>query len=288
MTLPPGSPVSSLPLSDIGEWLESEIAAGDPGHTAVLAGHYAIFTGGAAAVDMLDRREPTGGPAEMLQFTKFTWRVACQAVAAQRKHRAQLLVLVDDVQFVIPMVEDRRSQERLADALVSQYLQSTPTLPRFHSGQLSMHSLDESDVFKHSAARWIFSERELRIAHVRRLKELMKSGAQHDGLSASPDLSRITYTSAEHGEYCLVHSGRTTCAGGYVELLCAAQERGVRRLITLVPMRCLGPITVGNALGANLLTNGALSVTNVAIPDVASGAAAAVSSRGFAGTRPAR
>jgi hypothetical protein len=271
---------SSVRLGDLPSWLGEEIAAGGGASTAVLAGHYAIFTGGNIAVDLLDAAETGGGPAEMLAFTKFSWNAACKAVAAQREQRAQMLVLVDDLQFVIPALDDRRMQERLADALVTHYYESTPKLPRFHLHQLTANGLDDSFVFKQTPDRWLFSERELRIAHVRHLRDVLRAGPAREGVRATPDLSHITVTSEEHGEYCLVHSGRTTCAGGYVELLSAVHARGVRRLIALVPMRCLGPITVGTALSSDLLGLEDLTVINVAIPDVTSGLAAAISRSG--------
>ncbi|HKS04952.1 MAG TPA: hypothetical protein VJR92_01455 [Gemmatimonadaceae bacterium] len=267
---------SSVRLADLSRWIADEVASGAEGETAVLAGHYAIFTGGSTAVDLLDAPETGGGPAEMLAFTKFTWNAACEAIAAARAHRAKLLVLVDDLQFVIPVLDDRRMQERLADALVTQYLAATPTLPRFHMHRLTAHGLDERDMLKNNNGRWIFSERELRIAHVRHLRDVLSKDPARAGVRATPDMSHITVTSEEHGEYCLVHSGRTTCAGGYVELLSDVFSRGIRRLITLVPMRCLGPITVGTALSSDLLGLDELNVVNVAVPDVASGLAAAV------------
>ena len=265
---------TSLALASLEDWLGEELSSGSEDDTALLAGHYAIFTGGAAAVDLLDSPDPVGGPAEMLDFTAFTWEVACRALSEQR--RAQLIVLVDDIQFVIPSLDDRGRQEQLAAALAEQYLRATPTLPAFHSRLLTTYRLDDTDVLKRGADRWVFSERELRISHVRRLKGMVRDQKTPAGMSVNADMSRVTVTSEEHGEYCLVHSGRTTCAGGYVELLCSAYERGIRRVITLVPMRCLGPITVGTALGSSLMGLSGLTVINVAIPDVASGVAAVV------------
>ncbi|HYV96391.1 MAG TPA: hypothetical protein VE967_02925 [Gemmatimonadaceae bacterium] len=266
--------MTSVALNDLGAWLERATAGADPGTTAVLAGHYAIFSGGAQATDLLDSSDLAGGPAEMLEFTRFTWDTACGALA--RTRGARLVVLVDDIQFVIPGVVDRRTQEQLAAALAAHYMRATPALPAFHARVLADRGLSECDVLKQDAARWTFSERELRIAHVRRVRELVRGDRAPRELVANDDLTRIVVTSAEHGEYCLVHSGRTTCAGGYVELLCALYERGVRRLFTLVPMRCLAPIAVGTELAKGLLALDGLSVVNVAIPDVASGLPAQV------------
>jgi hypothetical protein len=95
-------------------------------------------------------------------------------------------------------------------------------------------------------------------------------------LTANADESRIDVAVPGQAEYCLVHSGRTNCAGGYLELLSEVYRRGVRTLIALVPMRCLGPVTVGTALGHTLYALDGLSIVTVAVPDISTGAPAAV------------
>src|SRR5256885_4177219 len=112
---------TSVPLKELGAWLRTELAAtSEP--TAVLAGHFAIFSGGAGAKDFLSDEQSPLAAAEMIAFTKFTWELACNAVAASRA--AQLLVLVDDLTFVRPLLGETRVREKLGDALASQYLQS--------------------------------------------------------------------------------------------------------------------------------------------------------------------
>jgi hypothetical protein len=265
---------TSVALGALGGWLRRELAGANGDRTVVLAGHYAIFTGGATAGDFLNGEQPPLAATEMIAFTKFTWEMACAAVASSRN--AQLLVLVDDVTFVRPLLGDTRVREKLGDALASQYLQAVTQLPSYHLDALAGNGLTAEQVCKQSDARWTFSERELRIAHVRRLKALIKSGSAGSVLKANPDASEITVTLAEHGDHCLVQSGHTNCAGGYMELVASLYERGVRRLISLVPMRCLGPLVVGTSLANNLFALDDLTIVNVAVPDVLSDVPAAV------------
>ena len=263
----------SLPLAGLSAWLRSEIAGAAPGSTAILAGHFAIFTTGGTAVDFLDdARVPPGVPVDLIEFTRVTWTAACEAVAAERERHARLVVLVDDIQFVRPALDDRGAAERLGAALAATYLRRNGSLPPWHARVMEAHGMAEDAILAHSDHRWLFSERELRAELVRTLKELLRSGLPRaTGLATSADRSRITITDPEYGEYCLVHSGHTNCAGGFVELLADVRRMGVRKLIALVPMRCLGPITVGTALGARLFGLDGLQVVNVAVPDISSG-----------------
>ena len=80
----------------------------------------------------------------------------------------------------------------------------------------------------------------------------------------------------EQGDYCLVHSGHTTCAGGYVELLSTLHRRGVRKLIALVPMRCLGQVALGTELARSLFALPGFTVVNVAVPNPDAAAAVVV------------
>lgn len=268
---------TSVPLGELGTWLADEVARGDAARTVVLAGHYAIFSAGAHAVDFLDGESVPPPPAsEMVAFTRFTWDAACDALASPGARAARLLVLVDDMTFVRPMIGDTSVRERLGDALASQYHDTLAALPRFHTQALAAQSLNGVNVFKPTKTRWVFSERDLRIAHVRRLKEVLRAGGADGRLTANPDASYISITLDGQGEHCLVHSGHTNCAGGYLELLATLHESGVRRIIALVPMRCVGPIAVGTSLAHRLLGLDALCVVNVAVPDVSSGLPASV------------
>lgn len=268
---------STVPMRDLSGWLRSEISRGRDAETVVLAGHYAIFSAGANAADFLHRdEEHSPSVAEMLAFTKYTWTTACEAVGAERERHARLLVLVDDVTFVRPVVSDTRVREQLSDAVATQYLSAMPALPPFHTAALAANGLGNGAVFRYGRDRWVFAERELRVAHVRRLKALLKSGNAPRTLTANSDQSEINVSLEDHAAHCLVHSGHTNCAGGYLELLATLHSRGVRRLIALVPMRCLGPITVGTSLANQLFSLNKLSVTNVVVPDVTSDVPAAV------------
>jgi hypothetical protein len=260
---------TSLLRSSLAERLRSEIDGAADGTVAVLAGHFAIFTAGGKALDLLAAAHASVGvPAELLEFTRVTWTTACEAIAAERRRRVRLLVLVDDVQFVRPAVEDRGTAERLGATLAACYMKDNHSLPAWHSRVLGENGLGEESILARSDGRWMFSERELRTELVRNLKKALRSGdSRVSALTANADRSTITITEPEYGEYCLVHSGQTNCAGGYVELLSDIRQRGVRKLISLVPMRCLGPITVGTALATRLFELDGLQVVNIAVPD---------------------
>jgi hypothetical protein len=260
---------TSLLRSSLAERLRSEIAGAAGGTVAVLAGHFAIFTAGGKALDLLsDTRTPAGVPAELLAFTRLTWTTACEAIAAERERRVRLLVLVDDIQFVRPALEDRGTAERLGATLAAYYMKDTHALPAWHSRVLTENGLGEESILARSDGRWMFSERELRTELVKNLKKQLRSGdSRVSALTANADRSTITITEPEFGEYCLVQSGHTNCAGGYVELLSEVRRRGIRKLISLVPMRCLGPITVGTALATRLFELDGLQVVNIAVSD---------------------
>jgi hypothetical protein len=262
----------SIALPDLAGWIREQIHEDDRS-TVILAGHYSIFSAGGHAVDFLGADDnPPAAAAEMIAFTRYTWATACEALANNGATRAQLLVLLDDVAFVRPLAGDVSVRERLGAMLATSYLDRVTALPAYHTDALAASGLCPESVCKQREDRWVFSERELRIAHVKRLRGLLHSGEAGDRLTASSDGSEITVHTADYGDHCLVHSGRTNCAGGYMELLASLEERGVKRLLALVPMRCLAPIAVGTALAAELFSLRGLSVLNVAVPDALSDA----------------
>jgi hypothetical protein len=265
-------------LNALAKWLRSEILAAPKGDLALLAGHYAVFTSGGLPVDLLDADPlPMHAPVELLEFTKFTWDAACEAMAGTRGHAARLLVLVDDIQFVQPAMPNLEMRERLAAALVESYLGSLPRLPDYHTRALRTHELADECVMRHSEHRWLFSERELRIQLVRHLKHTFRAGRLGSGeLRVAAAGDAITLIDPDYGEYSIVQSGHTTCAGGYLELLAELQRRSVRQLIALVPMRCFGTVATGTALASRLGFLGGCSVVNVGVPDLRSNLPAAV------------
>ena len=269
---------TSVPLDDLAGWLRDEIDGARAGDVAVLAGHYAIFSAGATAVDLLDAGAAVpAAAADMVAFTRRTWLAACAAIAAARAPGARLLVLVDDIQFVRPALADVSARERLGAALAGSYVRGMRTLPTWHGRILDEHGIDDARLLRHSADRVVYSERELRAQAVTHVRErLHAAGALRAGLTANDDESRITVSHPDHGEYCIVHSGHTSCAGGYLELLASVHRAGIRTLISLIPMRCLGPVTLGTALAPRLFGMDGLTVVNVAIPDVTSGESAAI------------
>jgi hypothetical protein len=238
-------------------------AIGDGSNTVVLAGHFAIYTAGGKATDFLDE-DPTrvSRHTDMVHFARATWLAGCDAVASTQ---AKLLVLVDDLQFVQPALPDRGARERLGAALSADYLRRTPTLPAFHARELDARGLDETRVIKSEQSRWIFSERAMRHAAVDRIRQ--KAATEGRGrLLSNPDGSRIIVRDPESGasDHTIVHSGHTSCAGGYLELVMRLHERGVKRLVAMVPSRCLGPVTLGAALSRNVFGAG-IEVVNLTV-----------------------
>jgi hypothetical protein len=236
---------------------------GDGSNTVVLAGHFAIYTAGGKATDFLDD-DPArlSKHTDMVNFARATWLAGCDAVASTQ---AKLLVLVDDLQFVQPALPDRGARERLGAALSADYLRRTPTLPGFHARELDARGLDESRVVKSEQSRWIFSERAMRHAAVDRIR--VKAATEGRGrLLSNPDGSRIIVRDPEAGtsDHTIVHSGHTSCAGGYLELVMRLHERGVRRLVAMVPSRCLGPVTLGSALARSVFGAG-IEVVNLTV-----------------------
>jgi hypothetical protein len=267
---------SALPLDQLARFLAQEIGGAPAGTVAILAGHYAIFTRGSDAIDALDG-DSGDAPRDFLAFTRLTWEAACAAVASQREQRARLMLLVDDVLGVRPALADRGAAERLGAELVARYLARTPALPPYHERVAERHGLAAGDVLRRDDTRWIFSERELRSALVTHVHHELRSPGDHAAvLCESADNATTTVSHPEHGAYCLVHSGHTNCAGGYVELLAEAHRRGVRTLVAMVPVRCLAPVSVGTAIARELYELHDFKVVNVAIGDPETGVPAVV------------
>jgi hypothetical protein len=262
----------AIALDALGEWLAAEVGAGgEP--VAVLAGHFAIFSAGGVASDLLDAGTPSlAGAREMLDFSRVTWRAACLAGARRPSPPFRLVVLMDDVQFVRPQLNDRGLSERLAAELAAGYLDAVPRVPPYHARELAAHGIADECILQASAHQWLFSERQLRIDAVRHLRQHHGSDAREGSrLISSADGSTVSVALADGGDYCLIHSGRTSCVGGYIELLSRLHARGVRKLVAMVPMRCLGQIALGTLLARRLFDLANLSVVNVAVPDPAVG-----------------
>jgi hypothetical protein len=257
----------SVEVGELAEWLAGE-ATSRAGDVAILAGHFAIFSAGGTPGDLLDGTPaPPAGAADMLAFTRTTWHLACELAKLHPERPFAAVPLVDDIQFVRPLIPDRSTAERLASALARQYLEQTPRLPAFHLHSLAAHGVPESRVLRACDAHWLFSERQLRSDAVRRLRAHHRDGGgRRAGLASSDGGSTMTVTLPEHGEYCVVQSGHTTCAGGYVELLARLHQRGIRKLIAMVPMRCIGQVALGTELAHWLFPLPRLTVVNVGMP----------------------
>ena len=257
---------STVPLTEFPAWLTSEVDS-SPGMTAVLAGHFAIFSAGAHAVELLDAAAAPAGAAAMVEFTRCTWDTACQ-VGASGSREFRLVALVDDIQFVRPINRDRSAAERLAAALADDYLKRNPRLPGYHATGLASHGLEATRVLRNTDDQWLFSERQLRIGAVRRIRErLARPDRGTAAVRTEADGSSITVSIPEYGEHRLVQSGHTSCAGGYLELLMTLHERGVRKLVALIPMRCLSQVTLGTTLVRHLFGASELATVSVGIPE---------------------
>jgi hypothetical protein len=266
---------ASVPLDQLGGWLREMLATG-PSPTAVLAGHFAIFSAGGLATDLLTGTDAPGGAGAMLDFTRLTWEAGCHAVATHPGPAASLVVLVDDLQFVRPGLSDRATAERLAASLASDYLAATTELPAYHADCFAAHGLALRHLHRQSPDRTMYSERALRAAAVRRFTQPAAPSVGITFHNRRQSNDRVMVDVPGQGEYCLVHSGHTSCAGGYLELLAQLSEAGFRRIIAMVPMRCLGQVTLGTLLARQLVRLGEFEVITVAVPDPATGNAAAV------------
>lgn len=235
------------------------------GPLAILAGHYAVFSSGGAPQDFLDGDGADAGAANaMVRFTKATWEAACRVVARAGAGKARLVVLVDDVQFVRPTLANRSDNERLAAALVDYYLERTTSLPAYHARVMAELGVDDRAVVASAEGRVVFSERALRrelVSHVR--SRIVRAGASGALRSDAGD-GHVMVAHPDGGEYQLVHSGHTNCAGAYIALQVAMQQSGIRHLIALVPDRCFGPVCTG-AVIAPLLGVTGIRVTNIAV-----------------------
>ena len=227
--------------------------------TVVLAGHFAIFTAGGRASDLLDEPRAVAEHTDMVTFARDSWTAACDALGSDRAE--QLVVLVDDLQFVRPALPDRGARERLAAALAADYLRRTPTLPAFHLREAESRGVAADRFVRRRHDGWLFSERTLRAEAVERIRRAARDGAQ--GLESNADGSRIIVRDAELGEHTVVHSGHTSCAGGYMELVVQLHARGARKLVAVVPRRCLGPVTLGAQLARTRFGATAIDVVNI-------------------------
>lgn len=258
----------SIALDALPAWLARE-TAGAGAEVGVLAGHFAIYSAGNAARDLLDEGDMVpSGAAEMLNFTRLSWRIACDVATEFPERAFRVVALVDDIQFIRPLTAERAMSERLAAALASDYLGSVRQLPPYHTAAMTARGISAERIVRWSEDRWLFSERGLREAavhHVRR--HFAARGSERAGLTSTDNGNTMNVTLPEQGDYCLVQSGHTSCAGGYVELLSTLHDRGIRKLIAFVPMRCLGQVALGTDLAHHLYDLHNLAVINVAIPD---------------------
>ncbi|HTQ80594.1 MAG TPA: hypothetical protein VMM92_11395, partial [Thermoanaerobaculia bacterium] len=249
--------------------LDQEIAAAGPARIVVHAGHYVLDGSSLALTEEIEEMAAMG---DFAAFTRYSWRLGCELVAAAlgRGQTAQLMVLVNDWQFVRDTAGTRRDSERFAAQLRQQYYERRSSLPEHHLQVLTELGLKAADILKATEDRWLFSESDLRTALGRSVAALFAAGkAEERGLTRHFQPSGdpvITVCSSMGAEMNLLFCGSTNCAGEVIELLRELSERDLGLFINLYPRPCLAPVSTGTILAGQLYGLHGLRVVNVALP----------------------
>lgn len=268
--------MSTVPLEGLSDWIVSECRA-SAGRIAILAGHFAVFTAGGPAVDLLTGPVPERAPHEMLEFTRLSWEASCEAIASARLD-VKLAVLADDITFVRPAVGDQRLMQRLGAELTAAYYAAHKPVPTFHQRMLVKYDVSERLLLHDKQSRCVFSERELRQEFVAHLKRIRRDGLDRKGLikQSSDHPQSFSLGDGAQADVEIVRYGHATCAGGYLELLSRLKGLGIDTLIALIPLRCLNPVVVAVTLARSGTFDAVASVVNVLVPDPSSGQSAVI------------
>jgi len=254
---------SSISLSSLSVFLEKEIQKGKEGETALLSGHFAVFSAGATPQDYLGVENPPEIARSMVSFTKTTWVASCTALARASTSKAKMVLLVDDVAFLRPKLADRRAAEKLAAALSDIYLAKLNPIPGYHLETMQQHELSIDCLLPTSSGGLVFSERELRSELIHSLRaDLVRS---HTEVHYSENDTSVSIQMGE-GSYQLAYSGNTNCVGAYLELHRRLIDVGIKKVIAIVPSRCFGPLCTGTAIAPLIGFNGCEIVT-VSVPE---------------------
>lgn len=254
--------------AELAARLDREVAQ-HGGRAVIHAGHYVLSSAGSQLIEQIEAR---GGMGEFSAFTRFSWRLGCRlvALAKERGQALQLMVLVNDWQFVQSPTEARRDSERTAAKMRDQYFAARRSLPDYHLRMLHEHGLTEADVLKATGDQWLFSESALRIALGRSVSKLFSEGrAESCGLTKhfQPSGDPVISICADIGtEMDLIFCGSTNCAGEVIELLRELNERGIGLLVNLYPRPCLAQVSTGTMLAGQLYGLRGMRIVNVAIP----------------------
>src|ERR1039458_9966825 len=156
-------------------FLIEELTKAGSERLVIHAGHYALIRNHeGVAQDCLMQAGFPGSELGFAEFSRATWKAACRAMAIARPSLAQLMVLVNDWQFLTGVPTDRRSSESVSSELRNNYYRATPTLPNFHLDELGKNKLSKAAILGWNTSRWLFSERTLRNELVALITNLVK------------------------------------------------------------------------------------------------------------------
>ncbi len=252
--------------------LSEELTSCGSHEITIHAGHYALFRdrdkGYCDYLRALDDRKSGLG---FEDFSRLTWRAACRSIAANStKMTVQLMVLVNDWQFLSPGLEVRRENERAIFDLREQYYLETPMLPNYHLQEMGRHNISTDLILRDRQDRWLFSETALRNEVDSVIREVwadelraIKVGIhKHYDKNGEPI---VDVCDKEVGDVRLLYCGNTNCAGEVIALLKNLYARGVRRFLNIHPSICRNPVNAGTTLAYRLFGLEGLAVTNIAV-----------------------
>jgi hypothetical protein len=258
--------------AELDSLLISELARADVEPLVIHAGHYALVRSReGVATDCLNESSFPGVDLGFAEFSRSTWESACRVIATKHvRARAQLMVLVNDWQFLSSVEDSRGANERAAAIMRNEYYRVTPTLPLSHLQQLARHNLSDDVIFRYSEERWLFSESALRhelkavIGEVIADKTRASEAGVHKYFNENGE-PVVDACDEDSGRFCLLYCGNTNCAGEVISLLENLYKRGVRRFLNIYPMQCREPVGVGTRLADRLFNLGDFQITNVAV-----------------------
>ncbi len=252
--------------------LVSELASAASQSVTIHAGHYALFSDRQSGVsDYLHDLDTEGAELGIVDLCRATWEAACRSVAtALPQTKAQLMVLVNDWQFVSRNQELRRENEQAASRMREQYYLATPTLSDYHLNEMDRHGLPTDLILRCREDQWLFSESALR----NELNPLIHEVLEDEQRAVTCGIRKhytengepiIDVCDDESGKVRLLYCGNTNCAGEVVSLLGNLFARGVRRFLNIYPAQCREPVSAGTRLAYRLFRLDGFVVTNVAV-----------------------
>lgn len=261
-----------LPTENLSDVVSQIVDRQGAGFTVIHAGHYLLTWNQGSASDNLEDLPPVKPAARVIaNFAHETWQLACETIARfSVSDRLLLLTLVNDWQSLVPPIQSKGEQERIAAKLRREYFDRVPQLPQSHLNVLEQYGISQDRVLKREESCWLFSESRLRQEFGGTVKELLGDPARADNLGLrqyyTDNGEPVIKAAVEDGnEYCLLFCGNTNCAGEVVELLRHLYGRGVTSFVNLYPAECRQPVIAGTLLAQRLFGLAGMSVTNIAI-----------------------